>query len=163
MGGPRPRRVSQSIADSNVCNAMGKMLNQSRCFSALAAVLVVVGFVISAQAGSDWAKDWRKLGSTTVSFSSDRDEIRCAGKGFVRQIVVEVRKTAVNFDDMNVHLVNGTVLDVPLRAVVRAGERSRVIDLPGEARLINKIVFRYRSVGGGSKGRAEVVVWGNKP
>ena len=67
------------------------------------------------------------------------------------------------FDDMNVHLVNGTVLDVPVRAVVRAGGRSRLIDLPGEARLIKKIVFRYRSVGGGSKGRAEVVVWGNKP
>lgn len=137
----------------------------------LALMLAALCLAHSAMANSDrakdrrddWAKDWRKLGSATVTFSKDRDEIRCAGKGFVRKIVVEVRKTAVNFDDMNVHLVNGTVLDVPLRAVVRAGERSRVIDLPGEARLIKKIVFRYRSVGGGSKGRAEVVVWGNKP
>ncbi|MCU0784984.1 MAG: hypothetical protein MUF81_13255 [Verrucomicrobia bacterium] len=129
----------------------------------LAVMLAAMCLVFPAPAGSDWAKDWRKLGSATVTFSKDRDEIRCAGKGFVRQIVVEVRKTAVNFDDMNVHLVNGTVLDVPLRAVVRAGERSRVIDLPGEARLIKKIVFRYRSVGGGDKGRAQVVVWGNKP
>ncbi len=139
------------------------MSGRTRSFIALTVVLAALSFVFSVQAGTDWAKDWRKLGSVPVNFSSDRDEIRCAGKGFVRQIVVEVRKTAVNFDDMNVHLVNGTVVDVPLRAVVRAGERSRIIDLPGEARLIKKIVFRYRGVGGGSKGRAEVVVWGNKP
>lgn len=142
---------------------MNRILDRPHGFSAPVVVLAVLCFVFSTQAGSDWAKDWRKLGSATVTFSKDRDEIRCAGKGFVRQIVVEVRNTAVNFDEMNVHLVNGTVLDVPVRAVVRAGGRSRIIDLPGEARLIKKIVFRYRSVGSGSKGRAEVVVWGNKP
>lgn len=137
--------------------------DRTRCVIALTVVLAALGFVFSAQAGTDWAKDWRKLGSATVAFSRDRDEIRCAGKGFVRQIVFEVRHTAVNFDAIKVHLVNGTVLDVPVRAMVRAGERSRIIDLPGEARLINKVVFRYRSVGSSSKGRAVVVVWGNKP
>ena len=142
---------------------MIRISDTTRSFIQLTVVLVALNFVFSVQAAADWAKDWRKLGSATVTFSKDRDEIRCSGKGFVRQIVVEVRKTAVNFDDMNVHLVNGTVLDVPVRAVVRAGERTRIIDLPGEARLIKKIVFRYRSVGGGSKGRAQVVVWGNKP
>lgn len=109
-----------------------------------------------------WAKDWRKLGTATASFSRDRDEIRCASKGFVRQIVFEVRNTAVNFTDVDVYLANGTKLDVQLRSVVRAGQRSRVIDLPGEARVISKIVFRYRSIDVGGRSRAEVVVWGKK-
>jgi len=111
---------------------------------------------------SDWAKDWRKLGSTTANFSRDRDEIRCAGKGLVWQIVFEVRNTAVNFDDVEVHFLNGTKLDVQVRSAVRAGQRSRVINLPGEARVISRIVFRYRSVEAGGRGKAEVVVWGKK-
>ncbi|MCL4695037.1 MAG: hypothetical protein KJ060_21305 [Candidatus Hydrogenedentes bacterium] len=147
----------------NLLHYMNRLLGQLSGFSALVLALAVCCYVFSTHAGSDWSKNWRKLGSATVTFSKDRDELRCAGKGFVRQIVFEVRNTAVNFDDIKVHLVNGTVLDVRVRAVVRAGERSRIIDLPGEARLINKIVFRYRSVGTSSKGRAVVVVWGNKP
>jgi hypothetical protein len=133
-------------------------------------LLAMVVLAECAHANSDWAKDrhdswardWRKLGSTTASFSRDRDEIRCASKGFVRQIVFEVRNTAVNFNDVDVYLANGTKMDVQLRSVVRAGQRSRVIDLPGEARVISKILFRYRSVDAGGKGKAEVVVWGKK-
>ena len=110
----------------------------------------------------DWAKDWRKLGSATVNFSSERDEIRCASKGFVQHIVFEVRNRTVHFEDVEVHLLDGTEVDVSVRSLVRAGERSRIIDLPGNARVIKKIVFRYRSVGSSGKGRAEVVVWGKK-
>lgn len=141
-----------------------------RLLMILALILAALGLGYSAKANSDWAKDhrddwakdWRKLGSATVNFSRDRDEIRCASKGLVRQIVFEVRRTTVNCDDIEVYLLNGTKLDVQVRSVIRAGRRSRVIDLPGEARIISKIVFRYRSLGSDRNGKAEVVVWGRK-
>lgn len=143
---------------------------QPRFLLTLALMLAALGLGYSAKANSDratdrrddWAKDWRKLGSATVNFSRDRDEIRCASKGLVRQIVFEVRRATVNFDDIEVYLLNGTKLDVQVRSVIRAGQRSRVIDLPGEARIITKIVFRYRSLGSDRNGKAEVVVWGRK-
>lgn len=89
----------------------------------------------------------------------DRDEIRCGSEGFMRAIVIEVRQATVNFEDVTIHFLNGSTMDVPVRSVIRAGDRSRVIDLPGDARVIRKIVFRYRTIG---KGTAKVVVWGKK-
>jgi hypothetical protein len=73
--------------------------------------------------------------------------------------VFEVRKADVNFKDLKVTLLSGTVLDVPVRSVVKEGSRSRVIDLPGEARIIKKIEFTCQSL---RLKRAEVVVWGKK-
>ncbi len=106
-----------------------------------------------------WHKGWKQLGAKSVNHGFDRDEIRCADEGFMRAIVIEVRHAAVNFEDVTVHFLNGTTLDVPLRAVIRRGDRSRVIDLPGEARVIRKIVFRYKTLG---REKARVVVWGKK-
>ena len=38
--------------------------------------------------------------------------------------------------------------------------RSRVIDLPGDARVIRRIEFAYKSVRGGGDGRATIEVYG---
>jgi hypothetical protein len=43
--------------------------------------------------------------------------------------------------------------------VFNEGERSRVIDLPGVARIIRSITFNYRSLRNG-EGRATVNVYG---
>lgn len=131
-----------------------------RFLLALAIMFAALCLESSAQANPDWAKDWRKLGATSVNFSHERDEIRCASKGFVQQIVFEVRNRAVHFEEVKVHLLVGTEVDVFVRALVRAGDRGRIIDLPGDAQVIKQILFRYRSVGSSGRGRAEVVVWG---
>ena len=50
---------------------------------------------------------------------------------------------AVQFHDVKIHFANVGVQDVQLRKVVQAGQRTRVIDLKGDDRTIEKIVMVY--------------------
>jgi len=53
------------------------------------------------------------------------------------------------------------VKELTIHSIIKAGERSRVFDLPGEALIIRKVVFDYKKIRGAS-GKAEVVLWGRK-
>jgi hypothetical protein len=103
---------------------------------------------------------WIRLGKEKVNARIERDEIRAASKGFVKQVVIEVRGEAVYFESVAVHLGNGEVVDLPIRSIIKAGERTRVIDLPGDARLIRKVVFTHQKLR--DAGKAEVILWGRK-
>lgn len=103
---------------------------------------------------------WEQLGKEKVNAHLERDEIRAASKGFVKQLVIEVRGTAVYFESVAVHLGNGEVVDLPIRNIIKAGQRTQVIDLPGKARLIRKVVFVHQKLK--DSGKAEVVLWGRK-
>lgn len=110
-------------------------------------------------ASADWKKGWDKLASRKVELLTEQDEIPLTFKGKIQKLVFEVRNAPVNFKDVKVHLLTGAVLDIPVRSLIREGGRTQVIDLPGEARTVKKIVFTYESL---KSKRAEVVVWGKK-
>ncbi|GAB4276235.1 MAG: hypothetical protein Kow0065_23670 [Methylomicrobium sp.] len=125
----------------------------------LTLIFITVAIMVGpAQAGI--SEGWQRLGKEKVKARMERDEMRLASKGFFRQIALEVQGAAVHFDSISVHFGNGEAIDVPIRSIVRAGERSRVIDLPGEARLIRKIVFIHKKLR--DSGKAQVIVWGRK-
>jgi hypothetical protein len=48
-------------------------------------------------------------------------------------------------------------LSIRVKAFFREGQRTRVIDFPGDERTIRCIDFKYRNLPGG--GRAKVQVW----
>jgi len=56
---------------------------------------------------------------------------------------------------------NGSDQELTLREHIQAGGETRVIDLPGEARVIQKVELRYRTRGG-QGGRAIVKVFGRQ-
>lgn len=121
--------------------------------------LLLAALLLAAAAAAQ-AADWELLGSRTVERRTDRDEISVKAKdGTFRAIQLRVRRTAVEFKDLRVHFGNGEVHDVQLRRLIPAGGQTRIIDLPGGARVIDKVVFYYRSRGRGKK-RAVVELWG---
>ena len=88
--------------------------------------------------------EWKRLGKRTVKFSTDRDVIRVAEKeGTFRAIKLKIRKSGVNMLDLKVHFQNGGVFDVKVRSIIPAGGETRVINLPGADRRIEKVVFWY--------------------
>lgn len=103
---------------------------------------------------------WIQLGKEKVNARMERDEIRAASKGFVKQVVIEVIGAAVYFESVAVHLGDGEVIDLPVRSIIKAGERTSVIDLPGKARIIRKVVFVHQKLR--DTGKAEVILWGRK-
>ena len=52
-------------------------------------------------------------------------------------------------------------MNVPLKNAFRAGQESRVIDLPGGVRKLDRIDFLYSTMGK-AKGKARVAIWGKR-
>lgn len=105
------------------------------------ALLALLGTAIPAAAD---AGRWTKLGELHVSDRVDRDTLQVgAKKGTFDAIRLRVEGGAVQFHDLEIHFENGDVQDIALRSVIRRGGTSRVIDLEGGQRAIDKIVFVY--------------------
>jgi len=104
---------------------------------------------------------WEFLGERTVKLVSDKDTIHVTGvEGTFRKIKLAVKKNGVHFIDLKVHFANGQVYDVAMKSFIKAGHETRVIDLPGKARIIKKVVLRYKANSKNRKGRAVVRLWG---
>jgi hypothetical protein len=105
---------------------------------------------------------WKFIGDKWVSFGLDRDVIHTGNiKDDFRQLKLKVTDGPLHVLDMKVHFDNGDVQDVQMRSLIRQGGESRVIDLEGGLRHLNKIEFWYETVGR-KKGKARVAVWGRK-
>jgi len=103
---------------------------------------------------------WEKLGERKVNFSADRDEIHVGRmEGTFDALKIKVRKGAINMHKMVVHFGNGDSKEIELRNDIPAGGESRVIDLPGNNRVITKVVFWYDTKNRAIR-RAELELWG---
>lgn len=124
----------------------------------LAAMLVVGSLCCIGPAPA--AQGWDRLGSRTVEFRQDRDTIFVGrNEGRFRVIMLEVTDGSVEMDNIRVVFGNGRSFSPATRLVFGENSRSRVIDLPGAARIIERITFNYRSLRTG-QGRATVSVYG---
>ncbi|MGD9783540.1 MAG: hypothetical protein AB7E80_00425 [Hyphomicrobiaceae bacterium] len=89
---------------------------------------------------------WVELGCQNVGFISDRDVIRVGRRdGKFTAIRLDVSGNTVFFNDLKVVYGNGQPDDIPIRSEIRAGGHSRVIDLKGGDRFIDRIEMIYRS------------------
>lgn len=102
---------------------------------------------------------WEKLGERMVNGGVDRDTIvvgRAEGK--FRKLVVVVENSSLEMYDMDIEFSNGSHFSPRLKRRFAEGSRSHVIDLPGDARSIRKVTFKYGNLPGG--GAASVELWG---
>ena len=103
---------------------------------------------------------WTQLGARQVDFRSDHDVIRVEGQRRFNTILVAVEGADVEISNISVNFANGEHYDPELRLVFEENSRSRFIDLPGAARDISNIEFRYRTLRQGRNDKAIVHVYG---
>lgn len=112
--------------------------------SAVFPVLLIMWLLVPLTSFAADRDGWVRLGELHVRDRTDRDTLEVGvKKGRFEAIQLRVKGRAVQFHDLKVHFENGDVQDVALRSVIRAGDRSRVIDLEGGKRAIDRIVFLY--------------------
>ena len=102
--------------------------------------------------------EWHKLGERWVDGTHDRDVIWVGGReGGYRRIMIVVENSALEMFSMRVVFGDGESFSPPTRLVFGRDSTSRIIDLPGDARVIRRVEFRYGNLPGG--GRARVELW----
>ena len=106
----------------------------------LAAIVIVATVIGTASA----FQAWRFLGERGVTDKKDHDNISVtAANGNFTAIKFLVRGRAVDFHRVVVHFANGADHEIELRQTIPAGGESRVIDLPGDRRVIRSVDFWY--------------------
>lgn len=105
---------------------------------------------------------WVRLGSRKVNYTLDRDEIPVTYRdGAFESIRIVVTGGSMNMHKCVVHFENGGIQEIDLRHTFTRASSSRVIDLRGNKRFIEKIVFWYDTKNL-SRGRATVTIFGKK-
>jgi hypothetical protein len=91
--------------------------------------------------------DWVELGCQQVSlFGKDRDSIEVGRReGRFKAIRLAVRGADVEVLDLKVIYAGGQPDDISVRNFIRAGERTRPLDLRGWERAIERIDMAYRT------------------
>jgi hypothetical protein len=92
--------------------------------------------------------DWTELGCQQVNlFGKDRDVIRIGRRdGRFKAIRLFVRGADVEMLDLKVIYAGGQPDDIPVKNLIRAGERTRPLDLQGRERAIDRVEMVYRTV-----------------
>ena len=104
---------------------------------------------------------WEYLGDAHVDGSQDHDKIKVtSSKGEFHAIRLKVEDAAIEFDRVLVHYGNGSTAPVQIRLKIPAGGQTRVIDLPGNERIINEVEFWYARGNPGNPQKPHVVLWG---
>jgi hypothetical protein len=97
--------------------------------------------------GPSAGRDWVELGCQQVAlFGKDRDAIRVGRReGRFKAIRLHVRGADVEMLDLKVVYSNGQPDDLPVRNLIRQGERTRPLDLKGWERSIDRVEMVYRT------------------
>ncbi len=133
-------------------------LNQ---FYRIQSFLFVIALFAFASSAFTWSP-WIKLGSRTVSYAADWDEIYVTGRmGTFNAIGIEVRKSDVHLTRVVVHYRNGTKEVVPVHKRIAAGSMTKPLNLKGVNRVINRVTFHYTTPLSEYK-KSKVVLYGRR-
>ncbi len=91
---------------------------------------------------------WEHLGVRPVDFRLDHDAVLAGRQGAFRVVRFDVEGGNLEMFNIQITFGNGETFSPATRLFFSAGTMSRAIDLPGEARIIRRIDFFYRSLGG---------------
>jgi hypothetical protein len=137
-------RINRLVSDAN-----GEIPMPRTVTHRLLSLLLAIGIATSvfAQTGQ-----WVDLGSTRVNGKNDHDTIQVRNQGTFRAIQIRVRGNAgVHFNLVVLRYGNGQREQIKVRDVIQGGSSSRVIDLPGVRRVIDKIDFLYDKANWGNR------------
>ncbi len=108
--------------------------------------LVCTVIAFSCTISQAFADEWYKLGSRKVNFKTETDTIAVGAKeGRFTSLRFDIDRANVEMYDIIVTFGNGEKFSPKTRIHFKKNSLSRSIDLPGEARIIKKVKFLYRS------------------
>ena len=108
-----------------------------------ALALLVSVAILGAQVSAGQQPQTVFLGSGRVNNGLDHDTIQVGPQGTFRAVQLRVSGGPVNFLRIIVQYGNGTRSEIQVRSNIPSGGSSRIIDLPGDRRIIQRVDFWY--------------------
>ena len=103
---------------------------------------------------------WEKLGQRNVNYQLDRDEIPVTARdGRFTKLRIRTEKSGINLHRFTIHFANGQTQTVEVNQSIAPNTTSRAFDLPGNKRIIQKVVFWYDTKNF-ARQRGRVELWG---
>ncbi|MEK7692161.1 MAG: hypothetical protein AAB425_14190 [Bdellovibrionota bacterium] len=138
-----------------------KTLNMKSLNRAISGVTAMAALVGALAPVASWAGPRVLMAQTSLKFGSDTDVVNlpsCPSRRNKPVFAVQIQtlKKGADIDYVMVRYENGVWDNLPLRERFWAGERSRVIDLPGGKRCVDAIVVRGDTIGGGRQALVRV-------
>jgi len=106
---------------------------------------------------------WHKIATTTVDLTKERDEVAVLGADHFSAIKLMVSGAPIDLQDLEIWYENGMKQDVAVRTPMEVGKESKVINVEGGDRDIDKIVLVYKTMPNRKDVKAEVTIYGMKP
>jgi hypothetical protein len=123
--------------------------------ASLLALLLTFGVAADAQRGY-----WQSLGMAYVDGRNDHDRIRVNARGAFTALQLGIKGGDIEFQRVVVHFENGGDQELDVRENIRAGGKTRIIDLNGNRRRIDSIEFWYSKPSWRSRPRVQA--WGRR-
>lgn len=130
-------------------------------FSLLFLALLACSFTMPSATPVPQPGKWEKLGQKVVRHGLDRDVITVTYReGRFSKLKFKVLRSGLNMHRCVIHFGNGQTQEVALRNNFGPGGESRVIDIKGGRRVIEKVVFWHDSKSLVNRRRATLVLFG---
>jgi hypothetical protein len=129
---------------------------------ALMAVLVNAAFAQKPAVVTDNDPGWHKIGEITASFKMDNESIIVYGRDEFTKLKLKVTDAPIHIDRVQVVFEEGGTQDLSVATPLQAGGETRVLDLTGTNKEIEKVVFTYKTVDSYKGDRATVELYGFK-
>ncbi len=132
-------------------------------FKALLALMILASTTLmSFRQSNAPVNNWERLGQKVVDMKADHDEILVGARdGVFTAVKFKVMKAPIFVHNIKIVYGNGETQEFVLNRRFPMGTESKVIDLPGNKRIIRKIKLNYKSAPT-ARGRAVVVAWGRR-
>lgn len=127
----------------------------------IAVAVITQVSIVSAQTltASAKADSWSLLGSRTVDYLIDRDEIAIEASVF-NELKFSVKNGTLSMHKCTLHFADGSTKDVEFADDVKA-KSERTVDLKGSNKKLDKVIFWY-DTSNKSDTKAVVELWGKK-
>ena len=108
------------------------------------------------------AAGWHKIGSTTVDFQEESDEVVIIGANRFASIKFKITGAPVEIESIVAFYESGDSQEISVKSKYDAGKESKEFELNGGERNLKKIVFVYNTPPNNSDVKATIEIWGFK-
>jgi hypothetical protein len=105
---------------------------------------------------------WHKIGQITASFKMDNESIVVYGRDEFTKIKLKVTDAPIHIDRVQLFYEEGDMEEVSVASELQAGGETRVIDLNGTNKELEKVVFTYKTLPNYQGDKATVELYGLK-